>query len=153
MPKLSKDLDGCYTQRSLKIAHDNINTVWDNQQQDNRQDRVRRIRFGRLCYRTVEELVSRLLPWKPKMGGGKLADRFLHIKICSDKIQEYRTRYTRSENRYTGLECVEGSSNESVLSTIISFQIYIQKNAILEKNFEEIFAALPLAQISSKFFH
>ena len=45
------------------------------------------------------------------------------------------------------------SSNESVLSTIISFQIYIQKNAILEKNFEEIFAALPLAQISSKFFH
>ena len=45
------------------------------------------------------------------------------------------------------------SSNESVLSTIISFQIYMQKNAILEKNFEEIFAALPLAQISSKFFH
>ena len=44
-------------------------------------------------------------------------------------------------------------SNESVLSTIIIFQIYIQKNAILEKNFEEIFAALPLAQISSKFFH
>ena len=48
---------------------------------------------------------------------------------------------------------LELSSNESVLSTIISFQIYIQKNAILEKNFEEIFAALPLAQISSKFFH
>ena len=45
------------------------------------------------------------------------------------------------------------SSNESVLSTIISFQIYIQKNAILEKKFEEIFAALPLAQISSNFFH
>ena len=44
------------------------------------------------------------------------------------------------------------SSIESVLSTIISFQIYIQKNAILEKNFEEIFAALPLAQISSIFF-
>ena len=45
------------------------------------------------------------------------------------------------------------SSNESVLSTIIIFQIYIQKNAILEKNFEESFAALPLAQISSKIFH
>ena len=45
------------------------------------------------------------------------------------------------------------SSNESVLSTIISFQIYIQKKTrFYEKNFEEIFAALLLAQISSKFF-
>ena len=45
------------------------------------------------------------------------------------------------------------SSNESVLSTIISFQIYIpKKTRFYEKNFEEIFAALLLAQISSKFF-
>ena len=68
----------------------------------------------------------------------------------SHQTKSYVNRLPDLENLTFSIPC---SSNESVLSTIISFQIYIQKNAILEKNFEEIFAALPLAQISSKFFH
>ena len=56
--------------------------------------------------------------------------------------QQNKTKQNKTSTNYHRIEqinmirrLVAGSSNESVLSTIISFQIYIQKNAILRKKF------------------
>ena len=73
-PKLSKDLDGCYT-RLLRTAY---NVHWK-QHMTNQQlygdiskitvkIRERRLRFAGHCWRNTDEAVSRLLLWNPKHG-------------------------------------------------------------------------------------
>ena len=71
-PKLSKDLDGCYT-RPLRTV---FNVSWKqhiiNKELSGSQPKVpekirdRRLRFAGHCCRSTEEPISRLLLWRPK---------------------------------------------------------------------------------------
>ena len=79
-PKLSKDLDGCYT-RLLRIVF-NVNwkqritnkELYGSLPKVSEKIRDRRLRFAGHCCRSKEEPTSRLLLWRPKHGKRK-ADR------------------------------------------------------------------------------
>ena len=72
IPKLSKDLDGCYT-RLLRTAvndkqHMTNQQLFGNLSKITIKIREKRLRFAGHCCRNTDEDVSRLLLWNPKHG-------------------------------------------------------------------------------------
>ena len=76
-PKLSKDLDGCYTRLLRTVFNVNWKQHITNKElygslpKVSEKIRDRRLRFAGHCCRSTEEPISRLLLWRPKHGKRK----------------------------------------------------------------------------------
>ena len=76
-PKLSKDLDGCYTRLLRTVFNVNWKQHITNKElygslpKVSEKIRDRRLRFAGHCCRSTEEPISKLLLWRPKHGKRK----------------------------------------------------------------------------------